>query len=139
MRPGQINGQPASSCTSAPALAAMILHIRDGRIRTIYAVGNPDKLHGLVERSRMLIARCTRPAVRRDGAVVILVTLDVARTCTAHALFITAIGRAWWLAGWFERHTGDRRASPRRSASTLRRSCADGVVREQWQATSHRD
>jgi hypothetical protein len=28
---------------------AQINHVRDGRIRTIYAVGNPDKLHGLVE------------------------------------------------------------------------------------------
>ena len=50
MRPGQINGQPGFIVyVSGRPLAAMILHIRDGRIRTIYAVGNPDKLHGLVE------------------------------------------------------------------------------------------
>jgi hypothetical protein len=32
---------------SGRPLAALILHIRDGRIRTIYAVGNPDKLQAL--------------------------------------------------------------------------------------------
>jgi RNA polymerase sigma-70 factor (ECF subfamily) len=49
-RPAQINGQPGFIVyVSGRPLAALILHIRDGRIRTIYAVGNPDKLHGLVE------------------------------------------------------------------------------------------
>ncbi|HEY2064516.1 MAG TPA: RNA polymerase sigma-70 factor [Gemmatimonadaceae bacterium] len=48
LRPTQINGQPGFIVyVSGRPLAAMILHIRDGRIRTIYAVGNPDKLQAL--------------------------------------------------------------------------------------------
>lgn len=50
LRPAQINGQPGFIVyVSGKPLAAMILHIRDGRIRTIYAVGNPDKLQTLAE------------------------------------------------------------------------------------------
>jgi RNA polymerase sigma-70 factor, ECF subfamily len=48
VRPTEINGQPGFiSYVSGRPLAALILDIRDGRIRTIYAVGNPDKLRAL--------------------------------------------------------------------------------------------
>jgi RNA polymerase sigma-70 factor (ECF subfamily) len=50
MRPAQINGQPGFIVyVSGRPLAAMIFHIRDERIHTIYAVGNPDKLQALPE------------------------------------------------------------------------------------------
>jgi RNA polymerase sigma-70 factor (ECF subfamily) len=50
MRPAQINGEPGFIVyTSGRPLAAMIFHIRDERIHTIYALGNPDKLHALAE------------------------------------------------------------------------------------------
>ena len=49
-RPAQINGEPGFVVyVSGRPLAAMIFHIRGGRIRTIYAIGNPDKLQGLAE------------------------------------------------------------------------------------------
>jgi RNA polymerase sigma-70 factor (ECF subfamily) len=48
MRPARINGEPGFIVyVSGRPLAAMILHISDDRIGTIYAIGNPDKLHGL--------------------------------------------------------------------------------------------
>jgi RNA polymerase sigma-70 factor (ECF subfamily) len=48
MRPARINGQPGFIVyVSGEPLAAMILDIRDGRVRTIYAIGNPDKLQTL--------------------------------------------------------------------------------------------
>jgi RNA polymerase sigma-70 factor, ECF subfamily len=51
MRAAQINGQPGLIVyASGRPLAAMIFHIRDERIRTIYAVGNPDKLQAVAER-----------------------------------------------------------------------------------------
>jgi RNA polymerase sigma-70 factor (ECF subfamily) len=44
----EINGQPGFiAYASGRALAALIFDIRDGRIHTIYAIGNPDKLHTL--------------------------------------------------------------------------------------------
>jgi RNA polymerase sigma-70 factor (ECF subfamily) len=50
MRPAQINGEPGFIVyASGRPLAAMIFHIQDGRIRSIYALGNPDKLHALTE------------------------------------------------------------------------------------------
>ena len=50
MRQTRINGQPGFIVyVSGRPLAALILDIRDGRIRTIYAVGNPDKLQTLPE------------------------------------------------------------------------------------------
>jgi RNA polymerase sigma-70 factor (ECF subfamily) len=50
MRPAQINGEPGFIVyASGRPLAAMIFHIRDERIHTIYALGNPDKLHALAE------------------------------------------------------------------------------------------
>jgi RNA polymerase sigma-70 factor (ECF subfamily) len=50
MRPAQINGEPGFIVyVSGRPLAAMIFHLRGGRIRTIYALGNPDKLRGLPE------------------------------------------------------------------------------------------
>ncbi|HEX7942971.1 MAG TPA: sigma factor-like helix-turn-helix DNA-binding protein, partial [Gemmatimonadaceae bacterium] len=50
MRPARINGEPGFIVyVSGRPLAAMILDIRDERIRTIYAIGNPDKLHALPE------------------------------------------------------------------------------------------
>jgi RNA polymerase sigma-70 factor (ECF subfamily) len=50
MRPAQINGEPGFIVyASGRPLAAMIFHIQDGRIRSIYALGNPDKLHALAE------------------------------------------------------------------------------------------
>jgi RNA polymerase sigma-70 factor (ECF subfamily) len=48
MRPARINGEPGFIVyVNGRPLAALILHIRDERIRTIYAVGNPDKLQAL--------------------------------------------------------------------------------------------
>jgi RNA polymerase sigma-70 factor (ECF subfamily) len=50
IRPARINGEPGFIVyVSGRPLAALILHIRDDRIHTIYAVGNPDKLHALRE------------------------------------------------------------------------------------------
>jgi len=50
MRQTRINGQPGFIVyVSGRPLAALILDIRDGRIHTIYAVGNPDKLQTLPE------------------------------------------------------------------------------------------
>jgi len=49
-RPVQINGQPGFVIyMSGRPLTALIFHVRDGRIRTIYAVGNPDKLRNVAE------------------------------------------------------------------------------------------
>jgi RNA polymerase sigma-70 factor (ECF subfamily) len=49
-RPAQINGQPGFVVyASGRPLTALIFHVRDGRIRTIYAVGNPDKLRNVAE------------------------------------------------------------------------------------------
>jgi RNA polymerase sigma-70 factor (ECF subfamily) len=48
LQPAQINGQPGFiAYVSGHPLAALVLDIQDERIRTIYAIGNPDKLHGL--------------------------------------------------------------------------------------------
>ena len=48
LRPAEINGQPGFiAYVSGRPLSALILDIRDGRIHTIYAVGNPDKLQTL--------------------------------------------------------------------------------------------
>jgi RNA polymerase sigma-70 factor (ECF subfamily) len=48
MRPARINGEPGLIVyASGRPLTAMVLHIREGRIRTIYAIGNPDKLQAL--------------------------------------------------------------------------------------------
>lgn len=48
LRPARINGQPGFiAYVSGRPLAAMILDIRGDRIHTIYAVGNPDKLHAV--------------------------------------------------------------------------------------------
>jgi RNA polymerase sigma-70 factor (ECF subfamily) len=48
VRPAEINGQPGFiAYVSGRPLSALIFDIRDGRIRTIYAVGNPDKLQAL--------------------------------------------------------------------------------------------
>jgi RNA polymerase sigma-70 factor (ECF subfamily) len=49
-RPAQINGQPGFVIyMSGRPLTALIFHVRDGRIRTLYAVGNPDKLRNVAE------------------------------------------------------------------------------------------
>ncbi len=49
-RPAQINGQPGFVVyASGRPLTALIFHVRDGRIQTIYAVGNPDKLRNVAE------------------------------------------------------------------------------------------
>jgi RNA polymerase sigma-70 factor (ECF subfamily) len=49
-RPVQINGQPGFVIyMSGRPLTALIFHVRDGRIRTLYAVGNPDKLRNVAE------------------------------------------------------------------------------------------
>jgi RNA polymerase sigma-70 factor (ECF subfamily) len=49
-RPVRINGQPGFIVyVSGRPLAALILDIRGERIRTIYAIGNPDKLQALAE------------------------------------------------------------------------------------------
>ena len=48
MRPARINGEPGLIVyVSGRPLAVMVFHIREGRIRTIYAIGNPDKLQAL--------------------------------------------------------------------------------------------
>jgi len=48
LRPAEINGQPGFiAYVSGRPLSALILDIRDGRIQTIYAIGNPDKLQAL--------------------------------------------------------------------------------------------
>jgi len=50
MRPARINGEPGFIVyVSGQPLAAMILHIRDGRIHTIYAIANPEKLQTVPE------------------------------------------------------------------------------------------
>ena len=48
-RPMQINGQPGFVIyASGVPLTALLFHVVDGRIQTIYAVANPDKLRGVV-------------------------------------------------------------------------------------------
>jgi RNA polymerase sigma-70 factor (ECF subfamily) len=48
LRPAELNGQPGFiAYVSGRPLSALILDIRDGRIHTIYAIGNPDKLQTL--------------------------------------------------------------------------------------------
>ena len=48
VRPAEINGQPGFiAYVAGRPLAALIFDIRDGRIQTIYAIGNPDKLQTL--------------------------------------------------------------------------------------------
>jgi RNA polymerase sigma-70 factor, ECF subfamily len=48
VRPTEINGQAGFvAYVSGRPLSAVIFDIRDGRIQTIYAIGNPDKLHSL--------------------------------------------------------------------------------------------
>ena len=48
IRPARINGQSGFiAYVSGRPLAALILDIQDGRIHTIYAVANPDKLQAL--------------------------------------------------------------------------------------------
>jgi RNA polymerase sigma-70 factor, ECF subfamily len=48
VRPTEINGQPGFiAYVSGRPLSALIFDIRNGRIQTIYAVGNPDKLQSL--------------------------------------------------------------------------------------------
>jgi RNA polymerase sigma-70 factor (ECF subfamily) len=48
LRPTRINGQPGFiAYLSGRPLSALIFDIRDGRIHTIYVVGNPDKLQAL--------------------------------------------------------------------------------------------
>ena len=48
IRPTEINGQPGFvAYVSGRPLSALIFDIRDGRIQTIYAIGNPDKLRSL--------------------------------------------------------------------------------------------
>ena len=42
LSPGRMPWQP---------LAAMIFHMQDGRIHTIYAIGNPDKLRAVAEQT----------------------------------------------------------------------------------------
>ena len=50
MRLTTINGEPGFIVyVSGRPLAAMIFHIRDERIRAIYAIGNPDKLQAVPE------------------------------------------------------------------------------------------
>ena len=52
LRPAEINGQPGFvSYVSGAPVAALVLDIRRDRIRTIYAVGNPDKLRALPKES----------------------------------------------------------------------------------------
>jgi RNA polymerase sigma-70 factor, ECF subfamily len=49
-RAAQINGEPGFIVyVSGRPLAAMIFHVREGRIQTIYAIGNPDKLQSVAE------------------------------------------------------------------------------------------
>jgi RNA polymerase sigma-70 factor, ECF subfamily len=48
VRPTEINGQPGFiAYVSGRPLSALIFDIREGRIHTIYAIGNPDKLQAL--------------------------------------------------------------------------------------------
>jgi RNA polymerase sigma-70 factor (ECF subfamily) len=48
VRPAMLNGQPGFIAhLSGRPLSALIFDIRDGRIHTIYAIGNPDKLQTL--------------------------------------------------------------------------------------------
>ena len=48
VRPTVINGQPGViAYVSGKVFSALIFDIRDGRIRTLYAIGNPDKLESL--------------------------------------------------------------------------------------------
>jgi RNA polymerase sigma-70 factor, ECF subfamily len=48
VRPTEINGQPGFvAYVNGRPLSALIFDIRDGRIQTIYAIGNPDKLRSL--------------------------------------------------------------------------------------------
>jgi RNA polymerase sigma-70 factor, ECF subfamily len=48
VRPSDINGQPGFvAYVNGRPRSALIFDIRDGRIQTIYAVGNPDKLRSL--------------------------------------------------------------------------------------------
>ena len=48
IRPAEINGQPGFiAYVAGQPLAALVLAIREGRIHTIYAIGNPDKLKSL--------------------------------------------------------------------------------------------
>jgi RNA polymerase sigma-70 factor (ECF subfamily) len=48
VRPTEINGQPGFvAYVSGRPLSALIFDIRAGRIQTIYAIGNPDKLQAL--------------------------------------------------------------------------------------------
>ena len=48
VRPAELNGQPGFiAYLAGRPLSALIFDIRDGRIHTIYAIGNPDKLQTL--------------------------------------------------------------------------------------------
>jgi RNA polymerase sigma-70 factor, ECF subfamily len=48
VRPADINGQPGFiAYVSGRPLSALIFDIREGRVHTIYAIGNPDKLQTL--------------------------------------------------------------------------------------------
>ena len=48
LRPTLINGQPGFVIyDGSEPRAALILDVRDGRVRGIYAIANPDKLHAL--------------------------------------------------------------------------------------------
>jgi RNA polymerase sigma-70 factor (ECF subfamily) len=48
IRPAEINGEPGFiAYVAGQPLAALVLAIREGRIHTIYAIGNPDKLKSL--------------------------------------------------------------------------------------------
>jgi RNA polymerase sigma-70 factor, ECF subfamily len=48
VRPTEINGQPGFvAYVSGHPFSALIFDIREGRIQTIYAIGNPDKLRSL--------------------------------------------------------------------------------------------
>jgi RNA polymerase sigma-70 factor, ECF subfamily len=48
VRPAELNGQPGFiAYVSGKPLSALIFDIREGRIRTIYAIGNPGKLQTL--------------------------------------------------------------------------------------------
>jgi RNA polymerase sigma-70 factor (ECF subfamily) len=48
VRPTEINGQPGFiAYVAGHARAALVFDIRDGRIQTVYAIGNPDKLRSL--------------------------------------------------------------------------------------------
>jgi RNA polymerase sigma-70 factor (ECF subfamily) len=50
VRAAEINGQPGFIVyASGRPLSAMIFHVRDERIRTIYAIGNPEKLQSVAE------------------------------------------------------------------------------------------